>query len=129
MRLLISTRGCSESWSKKERRNGLVVSKSEPLSNCAEDREGGSNRESPGAACQAGRHVCAHCQPVPLGNLGVEGRRRSKWQKYHGADDACCRARLKAPHSLRGSGCGKSNGRTGGAGQRKVQRRLSLRRA
>ena len=108
----------------KERPNGIVVSENEPRGTCSEGRERDSDRESARAARPAGGHVCAHCQPVSLGNLGVERRRGSKRQKHHGPDDAGRRAGIEAAHSLRGAGCRKGDRRAGRADQRALQRRL-----
>src|SRR5205823_4650139 len=57
-----------------------------------------------------GRHVCAHCEPVPLGNLGFERRRGSKRQKYHGSDDAGRWTGIKVAYSLRRPGRRKGHG-------------------
>src|SRR5205823_13407505 len=97
-------------WSKKERPNGVVVSKSDPCGGRTEGRERNYDCESAGTTCPAGRDVCAHRQPSSLGNLGFEGERGSKRQKHHGPDDARCRARIETAYSLRGTGRGKSNG-------------------
>ena len=40
------------------------------------------------------------CESFSLGNLGVEGRRRGKWQKHHGSDDASRWPRIEAARPL-----------------------------
>src|SRR5205085_7015545 len=102
----------------EQRRNGLIVPKSEPRGSRAEGRERNYNCESTRTACQAGRNVCAHRQPSPLGNLGLEGRRGSKRQKHNGPYDARCRAGIETAYSLRWTGRGKSNGGTPRTDQR-----------
>src|SRR4030095_1017060 len=68
--------------------------------------------------------VRSNCQSLPRRNLGLQRRRRSKWKKHHGVDDARRRPGIETSPSLRRAGRQQGASRARGIDQCALSRRL-----